>query len=401
MCFNAELIVFHIHKRGDKEIKMYNRNSNPTEQHRLSVFPLSLPSLDNKQKTTQPGIMSKTFFGLRTGKKLISQSTQHKPMTLHQAIEAYINSHKGELAHNTILAYSRNLRKFCQWIGEDTPLIDIDAHQVKLYQSSLLEHYAVKSRQNISNTLKTFFRYWKAFDKTNVSPDLIKSPRTEEKLPDYITQEQFEEIDESFSDEDYHQLTRKLAFHLLWNCGMRVGELVNINLEDINMEERFCYIRTEKSKRMRVVSWNEECHELLIKYLGVRLCMSNHPALFQTPQNTINPNKKRLSTRSVQRWCKELEQQLGFRVHPHAFRHGVCRRVIQQGGTRANVQNIAGHVSITSSEVYVRLNAKEQVKMQAQFLPGGRGKRKQIETNQRMKNDENTCITANTMLALA
>lgn len=252
-------------------------------------------------------------------------------------------------------------------IGSHTLLRDLTNFDIENFQLSLKGQYKEKTQENYANTLKSFVRFWYSFRKTDASWERIRGPRVPEKLANFITLEKFQKIDMLFNENEYHKLTKKLIFHLLWNTGMRIGELLAINISDIDSAKQHTYITTEKSKKLRVAMWNEECHQLLLKYLGIRICLNQAPELFQS---SVRKNRHtRLTARSVQRWCKDLGNALGFPINPHAFRHGKCHYIITNGGGRHHVQAIAGHSSIQSSETYVRLNIHEQTKVQEQFLP--------------------------------
>jgi site-specific recombinase XerD len=297
-------------------------------------------------------------------------------MQVNIAIDEFIRSCSSRLAANTVRIYSTNLRKFAEWLGQGRELGQLSNRDVESFLISMKSNYSEKTQDNYANALRTFFRHWFAHRQCNVAWELIRGPRVPEKFPNFITPEQFDAIDRCFNEEEYYQLTKKLIFHLLWNTGMRIGELLSMNISDIDSKQHCAYVLTEKSKKLRLVMWDDRCHELLLRYLGTRLCMNRAPELFQTPQATRNQSKRtRLTSRSVQRWCAQLERELNFVIHPHAFRHGKCHYIIANGGSRHHVQAIAGHSSITSSEVYTRLNYEEQVKLQEQFLPNRRAHR--------------------------
>lgn len=291
-------------------------------------------------------------------------------MQVNIAIAEFIRSCSSRLAANTVRIYSTNLRKFSEWSGKGRELNELTNRDVESFLSSMKEDYSDKTRDNYANALRTFFRYWYAHRKCDVAWELIRGPRVPEKFPNFVTPEQFERIDQSLREDEYYQLTRKVIFHLLWNTGMRIGELLSLNIADMDTKKQCAYVLTEKSKKLRLVMWSDRCNELLLKYLGRRICFNQSPELFQTPGAVRGKSKRtRLTSRSVQRWCEEMGRELGFRMNPHAFRHGKCHWIISNGGSRHHVQSIAGHSSITSSEVYTRLNYDEQVKLQTQYLP--------------------------------
>ena len=237
---------------------------------------------------------------------------------------------------------------------------------------------SINSQVNYANVLRAFFKFWNKRGIVPIMYEAIQGPRKVETFPNFITPEQFEKIDQRFDVDDFVQLTKKLAFNLLWDTGMRIGELMALNVADFDSTKQHVVISTEKSRKLRVLAWSDTTHRLLLKYLGVRLCLSQSEPLFLSPRVAGKVSRSgRLTSRSVQRWCVELSKELHFNINPHGFRHGKCHAVINAGGTRQQVQTIAGHSSIGSSEVYVRLNEQEQLNMQTKFLQRRSQKEKQ------------------------
>ena len=287
-------------------------------------------------------------------------------MQIKTAIERYLHHRSKRLAKRSIKTYERNLCDFARYVGEDTQLNAITDEMIDAYQVQLQTRVSEATQVNYANTLRGFFKYWTAKGETTVAWELIEGPRIPEKLPNHITESQFEWLDEYLDEDSFDQLTRKVVFHMLWNTGMRIGELLALDISDIRADQNYTYIQTEKSRRNRLVKWSEECHRLLLKYLGIRLALNQRPELFQAPRGN---RRCRLTSRSVQRWCKEIEKALGFPVNPHAFRHGKMHYILNQGGRRHDIKVVAGHSSITSSEVYTRLNVKEQSELLDRFIP--------------------------------
>lgn len=301
-------------------------------------------------------------------------------MKFDKAIELYIKSRSSRLSVRTIRTYKSVLMLFCQWLN-NPELSEVTDDRIDAYLSHLMSIYKERTRSLAANSIRAFFKHWSSKNESNVSWELIQGPRITETFPDFVTQEQFDLIDEVYDEDDFEQLKRKVIFQLLWNTGMRISELLSLNISDIRTDRNYTHITTLKTKKLRMVMWNDECHRLLIKYLGIRICMNQDDELFQTPSNRRNRGcRTRMTPRSVQRWCRELKELLGFeiRFRPHAFRHGKCHEILNSGGNVHQIQTIAGHSSITSSEIYVRLNLKELGELLHRFLPKESSKGKKL-----------------------
>jgi site-specific recombinase XerD len=292
---------------------------------------------------------------------------QPSNMTIHKAIETYLNNRAKRLSANTISAYKGVLGHFSRWLGIDRDLSTITDIEIDDYQIVLQEQVSNNTQLYRADILRTFFKFWAIRNESQVLYDAIEGPRREEFHPNFIRQEQFDLINDYFDEDEYYQLTKKLIFNLLWDTGMRIGELLALNMADLQTTKRSAVISTEKTKRLRMVAWSDYTHSLLLRYLGTRICLNDASALFLTPSRKGH-RVCRLTTRSVQRWCSVLGKELGFAINPHAFRHGKMHAVINAGGSRHHVQAIAGHSSIQSSEVYVRLNEQEQMAIQNKYL---------------------------------
>lgn len=290
-------------------------------------------------------------------------------MTIHETIQEYILHRSKKLSPISIASYTHVLEKFARWAGDDRRIETIEEKDLDAYQYSLKQTAAVNYQVNQANILRGFFKFCVIRGYSIMVYQRIEGPRKMETHPAFITQAQFDQINACFTVDEYHSLTKKVMFNLLWDTGMRIGELLSLNVGDISSDKNYITIRTEKTHKLRVIVWSEDTHKLLMKYLGVRICMNQAPELFQTPSLAIHAYRKtRLTAKSVQRWCAELGNKLGFKMNPHAFRHGKMHDIINRGGDRHHVQAIAGHSNITSSEVYVRLNEQEQLRIQSKFL---------------------------------
>ena len=159
---------------------------------------------------------------------------------------------------------------------------------------------------------------------------------------------------------------------MLNDTGMRVSELCDMNISDIEENEEnnvsCATIRRRKTLRYNTVVWGKETNRLLRLYLGIRLCIEggDKDALFVLRNN----HGKRITTRTVQRWMEqicflaEIEQE----VTPHSYRHGKAHQVLNQSGNVRDVQAILGHASPNSSFHYLFLNRPSQIAVSGKYL---------------------------------
>jgi site-specific recombinase XerD len=201
---------------------------------------------------------------------------------------------------------------------------------------------------------------------------LIRPPRYEESTPEFVSEEDFYMIDEWLDESNYKFITKRLIFRLLWETGARINEILDLNLDDIDVQKQSALIKRQKNMQKNIIMWGSETQELLVKYLGMRLCQDyKTDSLFISPKNcTASGLITRLTARSVQRWIKSICDDIGIekKLTPHSFRHGKAHKIMNISGRQEDIKQILGHKSLFSSDKYTRLNILEQSRLQVQYL---------------------------------
>ncbi len=268
--------------------------------------------------------------------------------------------------------YHSNLQKFFHYHNNKR------IEKYTMQDIFLFTHYLKKERfckgSTIANyiaSIKSFFKYTKEMEYTMLPYTLIKAPRYEENTPVALSEFEFDMIDEWLDFNDFATLTKRVIFRLLWNTGARVSEIINLNLSDIDTQNRCATIKRQKNMQQNILMWDEETNEILIRYLGIRLCMNyKTDAVFLSPRNCTGSGLiMRLNVRSVQRWIKQICTEIGIEknITPHSFRHGKAHKILKKG-KQEDVKAIFGHKSIMSSDKYLRLNIQEQKQLQLKYL---------------------------------
>jgi integrase/recombinase XerD len=188
-----------------------------------------------------------------------------------------------------------------------------------------------------------------------------------------MTSNLLKKMDGVLNEQFYDDLIKKLIVHILYDTGMRVSELCDLDIS--NLEEtdtpglRCATIRRRKSLRYNTVVWGKETNRLMNLYLGLRLCLdvNQTDALFVIKKSKGN----RITARTVQRWIKEICLEAGIPedITPHSFRHGKAHQVLNQSGNVRDVQAILGHVNPASSFSYLSLNRQSQIAVSGKYLP--------------------------------
>lgn len=181
----------------------------------------------------------------------------------------------------------------------------------------------------------------------------------------YVTPEDVDAMCATLHEDDFTDLTKKLIIHFLWNTGIRVSELCDINLDDVETSRKSTVITTKKSNLPRSIVWTNETHDLLIKYIGTRICLNDRKALFMTLKGG-----GRLTPKTVQRWIEDIRKNAGItkRITPHSFRHGKVHDLLRKKASTKAIQLIVGHASIASIENYLRLDVDESRELAENYV---------------------------------
>jgi site-specific recombinase XerD len=187
-----------------------------------------------------------------------------------------------------------------------------------------------------------------------------------------VTPDDFRRLSQSLNEYHYGDLQIKLAIHMLWDTGMRVSELTDLKLSDINdpNEEgiRTAQLISKKSARYNLVAWSKETDELLCMYLGVRLSENN-----STDALLVDRRRKRtraVNVRTIQRWVKDACKKAGITkaISPHSFRHGKAHNMLNNGANIRDVQAVLRHINPITTFHYLAMNQKQFLEVAGRHL---------------------------------
>ncbi|MEO8087537.1 MAG: tyrosine-type recombinase/integrase [Bacteroidota bacterium] len=196
-----------------------------------------------------------------------------------------------------------------------------------------------------------------------MSPTLVKLPRIFAKSHRAVTELEYGKIISVVPTNQFAALRDSLLIRMLWDTGMRVSELCDLDLSQINEIQRSAVIQTKKNGKKRIIVWSEETQRILMKYMPIRLefnKFSNANALF-VGYNKGRGWSSRLTSRSVQRIIKYNVDRAGIRekITPHSFRHGWAHKRRDQNAPLAFIQRGLGHLNPVSTFVYEQYDDKE------------------------------------------
>lgn len=270
--------------------------------------------------------------------------------------------------------YKVRLYHFAEYFGKNNGVSDITLNVIIGYHQQMeqIEQYSRGTVSYSTRILKNFFEYLKDCNIPCLNPRQIRSLKYIQPDKDITTESIFKQMNHVLEEQSLDDLIKKLVIHLLYDTGMRVSELCDLNISDIEETQRpgmrCATIRRRKSLRYNTIVWGSETNRLMNLYLGLRLCIDNvgNDALLVCRKN----RGERITTRTIQRWIQDIcvRANIDKKITPHSFRHGKAHQVLNKSGNVRDVQAILGHVNPQSSFSYLSLNRENQIEVSGKYL---------------------------------
>ena len=296
-------------------------------------------------------------------------------MKWQQAITHYQNYLKIErgLSENSISNYTFDINKLVKWLvlnNIKTSPINIEKETLQEFIYNIAKELNPRSQSRIISGLKGFFNYliFEEYRATNPL-DLIESPKIGRKLPDTLS---IEEIDTIISiiDLSKPQGERNRAIiEALYGCGLRVSELISLKISDLFFDEGFIKV-TGKGNKQRFVPIGS----LTIKFINIyRNEIRVHQVIKPSAQDTLFLNRRGndLTRAMIFHIVKELTEKAGIlkNISPHTFRHSFATHLLENGADLRAIQQMLGHESITTTEIYTHLDKSHLSQIINNFHP--------------------------------
>ena len=254
---------------------------------------------------------------------------------------------------NTVLNYEIDLKEFVDFIVSKD-LNEIEIKDIRRYLEYLNEQkYHVSSISRKVSSLKSFFKYLKAEKMIDNNPmALISNPKKEKKLPVFLN---YQDLDKLLNTPDLNTGVGQrdaLILEMLYSTGIRVSELANLKLKDINFGEHKILI-LGKGNKERYVYYGTKCQKLLDKYLSDGRTM--YPAsayLFS------NKHGNKLNERMIRMIVDECgrKAQLNVHVTPHVLRHTYATHMLNEGADLKSVGDLLGHENLSTTQIYTHVS---------------------------------------------
>ena len=276
------------------------------------------------------------------------------------------------LSDNTIDSYLRDIQKLANFSEEkDLNELQITKAEVKEFIAEInKEGISARSQSRIISGIKAFYKYLILEDYLKVNPtELIESPKIGMKLPDTLS---IEEIDSLISaiDLSHPQGERNRAIlEVLYSCGLRVSELTNLKLSNIRFKEGYVKV-LGKGNKERFAPIGSSAIKFLNIYLNE---IRNHQDIKKGSEDIVFLNRRgnKLTRVMIFTIIKQLAEKIGMKkkISPHTFRHSFATHLIEGGADLRAIQEMLGHESITTTEIYTHLDREYLREAIMQFHP--------------------------------
>ena len=263
------------------------------------------------------------------------------------------------LSDNSVQAYIRDVKKFANYA------IPIELSELKVTRVDISNFLAQINQKNISSRsqariisgIKAFYKYLIMEDYLKINPtELIESPKIGLKLPDTLSLIEIDKLIAAVDLSNKQGERNRAILETLYSCGLRVSELVNLQLSNIHFKEGYLKV-TGKGNKERLAPIGGRA----IKYLTIYINeVRNHQNIKKGNEDFVFLNNRgsKLTRVMIFIIIQKLTKKIGLKkkISPHTFRHSFATHLIEGGADLRAVQEMLGHESITTTEIYTHLD---------------------------------------------
>lgn len=276
----------------------------------------------------------------------------------------------------TITNYSIDIEEFYAFLKKEniTRLQDVDYKVLRKYLNYMTENkYSNKTISRKLSSLRTFFKYLVKKEIINDNPMiLISNPKEEKKLPKYLNYGEIEKILEIPNKETTLGLRNACILEILYSTGIRVSELVNLKIRDIDFYNKKIRV-LGKGNKERIVLFGNRCENLLERYIKESRAVLNKKKVEYLFLNNMGQN---ISVRSIENIIDKIEKEacLKFSISPHVFRHTFATHLLDNGADLNSVKELLGHENLNTTAIYTHVSNERLRKVYLECHPRARGK---------------------------
>ena len=260
----------------------------------------------------------------------------------------YLLYQKG-LSQNTVDSYKSDLTKLSNYLqNQDLSKTNIDNFFIDMSEFN----YSTSTKKRMHSSIKNFLKYINEnedYESIDISDIKLKSSK---KLPEVLSITDIENMINFYNHETYLDSRNRTVIDVLYSTGCRVSELCDINISDIDLDEKYLKLKGKGSKQ-RIVPIGTMLYKNLMQYLNVRetFLQNRGEPLF------LSKSKNKLDRTAVFRIIKKTAKNISLQtdVHPHTLRHSAATHMLEGGCDLRTVQEFLGHSSVSTTQIYTKV----------------------------------------------
>jgi integrase/recombinase XerC len=289
-----------------------------------------------------------------------------KFLKIIMSFEKYLEAEKNFSSH-TLRAYLKDILDFAIFLkNKQKNFIDVNKHDIR-------EFLEILNTKNISkttiarkfSTLRTFYKFLIINDMVAKNPlEAMSTPKKDKKVPLFLTENEMQSL---LNIKDI-KLQDKAMIELLYSCGLRIEELMNLNINNIDFISNTIIVKGKGNKE-RMVPVGNKCLNVLMEYLNQRRT-NKLPYDMQSPL-FLNKHLSRLDQRTARRILHKYFIKAGFakKVSPHTLRHTFATHILDRGCDLRSVQEMLGHKNLSTTQIYTHVTIESLKKIYKKTHP--------------------------------
>ncbi|MFA6675322.1 MAG: site-specific tyrosine recombinase/integron integrase [Bacilli bacterium] len=295
---------------------------------------------------------------------------------MNKPTKEFLNHLKNErnFSPATIDSYRRDIEKFFVFLNKEGCLMDqVNQLIIRNFLTDELQNGVSKrSCKRRLSALRHFYRYLIDAHYVDENPFLfVSAPKTDKIYPRFLYKDQIIDMMKANRErKDELAIRDQAIISMLYYCGIRASELVNLDVQDVNLKTRIVRV-FGKGRKERLLPFTNDCRDDIQNYLDqlrpLLLAKSKEP----TASLFLNNEGCRLTTRGLEFILREIEQKTGdyLGLHPHLLRHSFATHLLENGADLRVIQELLGHASINATQVYTHVTEEAMKKVYFEAFP--------------------------------
>jgi len=290
------------------------------------------------------------------------------------ALDDYIQHLRVErgLSKHTVDAYAHDLVRFGAWLADEGASLDqIDEARVAGYLVTLSQDgLSARTQARALSAIRGFFRFLIQERRLQADPtELLEGPRLLRKLPDILNRDEVLRLLNAPTGSKPNRIRDRAMLHTMYAAGLRVSELIDLDLSDVNLEEGFVSALGKGNKR-RIVPIGAHARAAMVEYLAEVRPKWARPA---SRACFVTARGKAMTRQSFWSLVKKYARAAGITkpISPHKVRHSFATHLLTGGADLRSVQTMLGHADISTTQIYTHVSGEHLRKMHERYHPRG------------------------------